>query len=107
MALIDIILQVLIPVFIGVIIGVPIALIYLNRKFKKIEKNIPKELQVEDKVPTPQFKEQEGGEIECQNKNKLNQKKTKEEKKVRKKKNLTKKLKKKNRDEETHTKTLE
>ncbi len=53
----------LLPLFVGIVIGIPIALLYSKFKLKKIEKNIPKNLQakdkvsVEDKVPTPQSEE--------------------------------------------------
>ncbi len=47
------ILYFIIPIFIGIIIGIPFALFFLWRKFRKIKKDIPINLQVEDKVPKP------------------------------------------------------
>ncbi len=67
--LLEEILKALAPLFIGCIVGIPIALIYLWRKFKKIEKEIPTKPQLEPEVPIPSESDKEV-ETTCQNKNK-------------------------------------
>ena len=96
--LLEEILKALAPLFIGCIVGIPIALIYLWRKFKKMENEIPTKLQLEPEVPIPSESDKEV-ETTWQNKNnkkKLLKKKVKSLKKNQKNlKNLKKKRNKK------------